>query len=311
MLSSPPNLLIGHKQPFQRLLSLYEQQTLSPCWLLNGQQGIGKATFAQILAQRVLEKNSINPDGLSSGLVQRQTQIGSYPNLLTIRKPLVEEEKTHEIPLSEAKKVINFLTHSAIIPGWRVVIVDAANELNRSASNCLLKIIEEPPPKTLILLICHAWGQVLPTLRSRCQRLDFSPLTIEEVKDKDLAVDGDLFNVCQGSLGYYQQLIKADGHKFLKNLQTMIQAARQGQWIHLQKFCQDIAKLPNHFECLLWLLPYLIYKESVNSKSEDQLHWLTVAQKLNHLLDQAKTSYLDKTHLLLNCFLLIENPYVS
>ena len=304
LISSSQSPLIGHEKPFQRLLNFYQQQTLSPCWLINGQQGIGKATFAKAFAQYVLAKNPINPDGLSSDLVQRQIQVGSYPNLLILRKPVIDCEEAGEIPLSEAKRVLNFLAHSAIIPGWRVVIVDAANELNRSASNCLLKALEEPPAKTLILLVCHAWGQVLPTLRSRCQRLDFSPLTVDDVKD--LSVDGDLFAVCQGSLGYYQQLVNAGGLEFLNTAKTMIQAARQGQWIQLQKFCQDNAKLPDRFQCLLWLLPYLIYQKSVETKSPE---WLTVAQKLNRFLEQAKTSHLDKTQFLLNCFLLIENSH--
>ncbi|RZI46915.1 hypothetical protein [Candidatus Finniella inopinata] len=301
--SSSKSELIGHEKAFQSLLNLYQQQTLSPCWLLNGQQGIGKATFALAFARHVLAKNTVNPDGLSPDLVQRQIQAGSYPNLLIIQKPITDGEEAGEIPLSEAKRVLNFLAHSAIIPGWRVVIVDAANELNRSASNCLLKIVEEPPPKTVILLVCHAWGQVLPTLRSRCQRLDFSPLTTDDVKD--LSIDNDLFAVCQGSLGYYQQLVNAGGVEFLRTVTTIIQAARQGQWIQLQKFCQDTGKLPNRFECLLWLLPNLIYQKTIETKSPD---WLTVAQKLNAFLEQAKTSHLDKTQFLVNCFLLIENP---
>jgi DNA polymerase-3 subunit delta' len=303
-------ILIGHQKAFASLNNFYEKDCLNPCWILNGQRGIGKATFAYQFALYLLSQNPHNPQGLSKSLVERQIHVGSYPNLLVVEKPVNEGEADKEIPLEEAKKVLPFLNQSAVIPGWRVVIIDAANEFNRSAANCLLKTLEAPPKKVLFLLISHAWGQVLPTIRSRCQRLDFLPLNYQDLANSEVSVEEELFDLCYGSLGQYQMLIKAGGGDFMQLLMKMIQCAREGQWIQLQKFCQDTAKIPERFECFLWLLPRLVYQKCLTGRGSEQQLWLTIEQKLNTFLTKAKTSHLDKNQLMLNCFLLIENPYI-
>lgn len=303
--------LVGHHKPFQRLYDLYQQGVLAPCWVVNGQRGIGKATFAYQFVQKILVTSCPNPSGLSETVVSQQVKVGSYPNLCVAEKPMTEGQEGAEIPLSEAKKILNFLAQSPAIPGWRAVIIDAADELNRSAANCLLKIIEEPPPQTLILLISHSWGQVLPTLRSRCQRLDLYPLTgtdMAEFYGPQHFRDENLFKASQGSLRYYQDLIKAGGQEFLSSLQAMINLARLGQWVQVQKFCQDISKLPERFECVLWLMPYLVYQQALQGQTHEQKHWLSVWQSLTKFLQAAKDSHLDKNQVLLSCFLLIENP---
>ena len=304
--------LVGHEAAWDFLYRLYEQGKVSPCWILNGPRGIGKATFAYQFARRILVQNTQNPLGLQDPLVARQIKANSYPNLWVLEKPIEEGEEAQEIPLSQAKKILDFLGQTPRIPGWRVVIIDAADELNRSAGNCLLKILEEPPAQTLIFLISHAWGQVLATLRSRCQRYDLYPLekqdlvsfyhNQEEIKDP-------LFQISQGSIGRYQQLLQAGGEEFLNSLKSMITLARRGQWVHLQKFCQDIAKIPEKFETLLWVLPFLVYRYTLSCSLDVQEEWLLIWQKLTHFLVAAKDRHLDKNQLLLGCFLVIENPY--
>lgn len=301
--------LIGHHKAFEHLQNLYEKNLLSPCWILNGQRGIGKAAFSYHLALFILSQN--NPESLNKSLVERQILAGSYPNLLVIEKSASDGESEKEITLEEARKILPFLNQSAAIPGWRVVIIDAASDLNRSAANCLLKILEEPPSKVLFLLISHAWGQVLPTIRSRCQRLDFSPLNHQDLANDGIDVEGDMFSLCGGSLGKYQSLINAGGRDFVQLVMKMIRGAREGKWIQLQKFCQDTAKIPEHFECLLWVMSYLIYKKCLNADNSEQELWLNIQHKLSVFMANSKMKHLDKNQLLLSCFLLIENPYIN
>src|SRR5581483_8430144 len=81
-----------------------------------------------------------------------------------------------EIVVEDVRAAIDFLRLTPAEGAWRVLIVDAADDLNRNAANALLKILEEPRPKTVLILVSHAPGRLLPTIRSRCRRLTLAPL---------------------------------------------------------------------------------------------------------------------------------------
>lgn len=303
--------LIGHQKYFNLLKILYAQQTLHPCWILYGQKGIGKSTFSYHFAEYILSKNPLNPTGLSKGVVHHQIKINSYPNLLILAQSNIFQEDSQEIPFLEAKRLQRFLNQSPAIPGWRVIIVDAIDEMNRFAINSLLKIFEEPPLKTLFLLICHNFSKVPATLRSRCQKLNFLPLQPEDV---DLLMrssfDKDLFHASQGSIGRYQNVLKSGGNSFLNLLKETINFASQGQWVQVYKFCQDTARIPEQFETFIWLKPQLIYDKIMSLQGPQQKRWLEISRKINFLL-KAKDNYVDKFQLITACFLAIENPYLN
>lgn len=304
--------MVGHQDALERLRTLYASDSLAPCWLLVGQRGIGKATFAYQFAKEVLVTNPQNLTGLSENIVSRQIKAGSYPNLLVIERSFNKEgEQANEISVDEARKVLEFLHQSAAIPGWRVVIVDAVDELNRAAANSLLKILEEPPQKTLFLLVCHALGQVLPTIRSRCQQLNFSPLTFQDLNQASgESLSEDLASYVKGSLGLYRSLIDAGGMDFIQSLAHIIHAARKGQMSVVQKFCEEVAKDPKRYTCFLWLIEQWLYKVTIKSSGEEQAYWVQVWERLTAFLKGAKTTHLDKTQIMLSCFLIIENPNI-
>ncbi len=301
--------IIGHEEVLDTLRSLYAQGTIAPCWLLVGQRGIGKATLAYQFAREVLSTNPQNPDGLSLSLVSRQIEVGSYPNLLVIERLVNEEgEEAKEISVNEARKVLDFLHQTPAIPGWRVVIIDAVDELNRSAANALLKILEEPPAKTLILLICHSLGQVLPTIRSRCQKLYCNPLSLEGFNQlQEDGVEEELLPYVRGSLGLYHSLVNVGGVTFLKRVEQAAQQAKMGQLSLGQKLLEEVSKKPDQFKCFLWLIEQWVYQTTLKTTS-DQAYWVKVYEKLSAFLKAAKTTHLDKAQLMLSCFLIIENP---
>jgi DNA polymerase-3 subunit delta' len=152
-------------------------------WLVTGPEGVGKATLAYRFARRLLAGAATGPDA-SLALdpahpVFRRVAAGSHADMLTIE--LTYNDKTKrmrtQIAVEDVRRINAFMALTPAEGGWRVVIVDGAEELNASSANALLKILEEPPPRAILLLACAAPGRLLPTIRSRCRRLALAPLS--------------------------------------------------------------------------------------------------------------------------------------
>jgi len=160
-------------------------------WLLAGPRGIGKATLAYRFARFALAYPdtvlaAAAPPGI--GLredhpVFRKVAGRAHPNLLTLRRPWDEKNKRYrtELTVDEVRRLIPFFGATAAEAGWRIVVVDSADEMNASAANALLKLLEEPPPRSLFLVLSHAPGRLLPTIRSRCRSLAMSGIAPERI----------------------------------------------------------------------------------------------------------------------------------
>lgn len=160
---------------------------LHHAWLLCGPEGVGKATFAYRAARRLLGAASdpsrgplgARPNDPVSQLISAQ----SHPDLLVLER-LVENGKTKKsISVDQARDLPEFFSKSPSQAAYRVAIIDAADDLNLNAANALLKVLEEPPERGVLMLITHAPGRLLATIRSRCRRLSFSPLSDQTVAD--------------------------------------------------------------------------------------------------------------------------------
>jgi DNA polymerase III subunit delta' len=182
--------LIGHEAAEEMLARVYAGGRMHHAWLLAGRAGIGKATLAYRLARHVLAKGGErDPAGKSlrvaaTAPAARQIAALAHPGLLVLRRPYDARSKRFaaSIPVDEVRRLRSFLGLTAEGGGWRVVIVDSADELNANAANALLKSLEEPPPRALFLLVSAQPSRLLPTIRSRCRRLDLTPLAPEKLR---------------------------------------------------------------------------------------------------------------------------------
>lgn len=186
--------LVGHEVAERELERLYRAERLPHALLLAGPRGIGKATLAFRFARFLLAQGagaaaaggSLFAGGaVETGLavdhdcgVFHRVAAGGHADLLTVERAWDQRRRRlrGEIIVEDTREITAFFRLTAAEEGWRIVVVDGAEEMNRSAANAVLKILEEPPPRALVLLVSHNPGRLLPTIRSRCRRLALAAL---------------------------------------------------------------------------------------------------------------------------------------
>lgn len=171
--------LFGHEAAEAAFREAADRGRLHHAWLLTGPEGVGKATLAYRFARALLA--GFPEPGLRvapAHPVFRRVAAGTHADLLVLARPWDEKKKQPkaEIPVDDVRALAGFLALTAAEGGWRCVVVDGADHLNRNAANALLKLLEEPPSRTVLLLTAAAPGRLLPTVRSRCRRLRLEPL---------------------------------------------------------------------------------------------------------------------------------------
>ena len=183
--------LFGHREAEKTLLGAYRSGRIPHAWLIGGAQGIGKATLAYRMARFVLTHGNPLAGAVqhaetlwvdASGPAARHIASGTHGGLLTLERTLNDRGALRTvITVDETREAIPFFGSTAAAGGWRLCIVDTVDELNPNAANALLKILEEPPQRSLLLLVSNAPGRVLATIQSRCRNLPLRPLSTAEV----------------------------------------------------------------------------------------------------------------------------------
>lgn len=225
--------LYGQERAERAFLGARAGGRLHHAWLIRGPEGVGKATLAYRIARAMIAARDGGMPGdpgdpgappsldwPSDCPVGRRIRAQSEPRLAVIRRGQKDRGGlSAQIRIDEVRRLRRFLGLKAADGGWRVVIVDAADELNGAAANALLKELEEPPPATLMLLVAHAPGRLLPTIRSRCRTLDCAALGPGDLAAALAgagtpvaeAEAGPLAALAGGSAGRAFRLIEADG----------------------------------------------------------------------------------------------------
>ncbi|WP_029057004.1 DNA polymerase III subunit delta' [Stappia stellulata] len=188
-------LLYGHAPAETVLLDAYRSARMHHAWILSGPKGIGKATLAFRFARFVLA----HPDPSSEAAraasdlwlspedpTFRKVAAGAHPGILHLKRPYDAKRKSkdkfkQDLTVDEVRRAVPFFGSTGAQGSWRICIVDAADDMNQNAANALLKVLEEPPKRSLFLVLAHAPGRLLPTIRSRCRMLSTKPLADGEV----------------------------------------------------------------------------------------------------------------------------------
>lgn len=238
--------LTGHSGAEQLFLDAYNAEKIHHAWMITGPKGIGKATLAYKMARFLLNNppqddqgpglfgdalEKIALESLDTDLNSPENSLitaGSNADLLVIERS--EDPKTGKmrsnILVDDVRKINNFFHTTSADGGWRVAIVDTADEMNRNAANAILKILEEPPNNSILIILAHAPGRLLPTIKSRCRMLPLKPLkslTVKEIlrkkfPDKEENVIDGYVALSNGSPGYAISLIEHKGLKLYREM---------------------------------------------------------------------------------------------
>ncbi|SMR71654.1 DNA polymerase III subunit delta' [Marinobacterium sediminicola] len=239
---------------WQRLCAQHQSDRLPHALLLSGPNGVGKRDFAQALANQLLchQPTAQGPCNHCHSCDLRIA--GHHPDLVRV----APEAEGKPIKVDQVRLLIDHLHSTAQQGGYRVVIMEPAEALNTSSANALLKILEEPGEKTLLILVCHQPGQLMPTIRSRCQRIDFTTPSAELASEwltSKLGLDADrsaqLLRLSHGAPLKAFHLYQGDLLEQRKKLMTGLADLLRGR-----ASVTDLALQFNKFDllqCLDWL----------------------------------------------------------
>lgn len=232
--------LIGHRAALATAARAIRTGRPPQGWLISGPPGVGKATFAFRIARYLLAYGATDrgPEDLSvpeNDPTAMQITAGGHPGLLVLQRginPNTGKPMT-VLGVDEVRKLHGFFGMTSGAGGWRIAIIDTADDMNDAAANALLKALEEPPLRAMLMLLANAPGQLLPTIRSRCQRLYLRPLSDAELSAglerqlPDISADerAALVRISGGSIGAALTLAEDDGLALAQDAERLIDRA--------------------------------------------------------------------------------------
>lgn len=186
-------VLFGHHEAEQAFLDAYRAGQLHHAWLVGGPEGIGKATFAYRAARFLFAhpdpdaaavRNAADLAVARDDRAARKLAAQAHPDFAVLRRGLRKDGKGYsgETAIGEVRRPLDLFASTAGAGGYRVCIVDCAEDLNLSSANALLKLVEEPPEKSVFFIVAHQPARTLATLRSRCRKLPLRPLAAADVE---------------------------------------------------------------------------------------------------------------------------------
>ncbi|HKH67432.1 MAG TPA: DNA polymerase III subunit delta' [Reyranella sp.] len=251
--------LLGHEAAEKTLLAAHQSGRLHHAWLISGPRGIGKATLAWRFARFLLcgqheaglfGGGPENLDVSSDAPGRSNFDARAHPDLFHVRRTLNPDtgRMRAEIAVDDVRDLGNRMRMTS--GGWRVAIVDAADEMNRNSANAVLKILEEPPPKAVLLIVAHAPGRLLPTIRSRCRRLTLQPLADDivisllgdyasELKEQERLA---LARLAEGSIGRALELAGAGSLELYSEMVSVLATLPELDMARLHGFAERFAR---------------------------------------------------------------------
>ncbi len=313
--------LFGHALAEAAILQAMQRGRLHHAWLITGPEGVGKATLAFRFARALLAGHATTLQMQEQAPVFRRVAAATHADLLTVEREWDDKKKRMKksIAADTARAIPPFLHLTPAEGGWRVVIVDGAEDLNPQSANALLKMLEEPPPRAVLILVCSAPGRLLPTIRSRCRHLALAPLNEADML-RALALylpsmpEADcrsLVAIAEGSPGRALALAEEGGLKLAGMVYEVLQA---GPAIALARAYEMSDSLRDQapFETFMALLhrgiaaavsAYIRGTADATQhalvESRSPARWAETAQRLAQLTDETERSNMDRRQALI------------
>ena len=316
------HVLFGHGEAERALLDAVASGRLHHAWLIGGPAGIGKATFAYRAAKYLLaggrggDSLAVDPTANAA----RQVMAGSHPNLVVLDRTPHPERKTvpTAIPVDAVRRALALFAGTAADAGYRICLVDAADDLNTASANALLKVLEEPPPRSLFLLVAHAPQRLLPTIRSRCRRLALRPLADADL-DGAVASLGPPWSsqppetraraaaLAEGSVGRALAFMDPDILALVAETESLLATLPRPDWRRVMALAESVAlreAAARHAQVVDTVLRH-VSAEIDRRQAEGPARlagWVEVCEKLNRSAREADVYNLDRRPLVLSLF---------
>lgn len=281
-------------------------------WLLSGPPGIGKATLAYRIARYLLTygAGADGPEDLSvppDAPVAQQITAGSHPGLLVLKRGTNPStgKPMSVLPVEEVRRLAPFFGMTAGAGGWRVAIIDTADDMNAASANALLKLLEEPPPRAVMLILAHAPGRMLPTIKSRCQKLALRPLSdgdmdallTRALPDSTPEQRSGLIRLAAGAPGAAMRLAEGDGLELAQAADSLIDQAGSPDIAALFALADKLARVTDGLSIfsgfLVQALETRIRRRALEGDARGLTHWSSALQLLTTHLAQLDNLHLD------------------
>lgn len=351
---SPPrksDFLVGYDNMENDLLRQIENGTLPHALIFAGPEGIGKSTFAYRMIRYLLKhgkENSADGGLFGDDLPAEKPQnfeipaddpvfskvaSGGHSDLMTVERAYDEKKQRFKgnVDVDSVRKITPFMRMTASQGGWRIVLVDDADTMNRNAQNAVLKILEEPPAHALIILVCHRAGAMIPTIRSRARLINFAPLGKEDftavLRREHAALPMDdieiLHNISGGSAGRALQIHDEGGLESIDKIMGLLYGWPEWQWSQIHLLADSLSRpgqedsLRAFQEVFLWVMNSTLRAKARGEMppaplNNDAIRNITDHYTLNQLIeitgnlqahfDKVQASNLDKRHAVLGAF---------